>query len=305
MIKRTLAILISIGLLAWLAHSGDWHGVAVRLSHIPTTTLLLVVAGLASSYLFRAARIHDEFQDIADSHFWAIARITTAHNAAINVLPFRSGEAALPFLLQRSFGVPMTRALVSLLWLRLQDAFVVLLIAAWVWPGLPLWLRLPWTLGVLLAAWAIPAWARAQSAGSAAASGSAGKLARLRVALAHSSRGAWRSWGWTLANWSVKLAAQSLLLASLLGSGIGLAAAGVLGAELAAILPVQGVAGFGTYEAGVAAALAPHGQNLAASLQAALALHLIIIAVAVIAGAAGLALLPTGPAPHAETGKKP
>ena len=296
MIKRALALLISIALLAWLAHSGDWHGVWLHLARLPASTLLLVIAGLILSYLLRAARIHDEFRDVAGSRFWAIARITTAHNAAINVLPFRSGEAALPILLQREFGVPMTRALVSLLWLRLQDAFVVLLLAAWVWPGLPLALRIIWSLAVLFATWAIPAWARNHDSASVAAAGLAGKIAKLRVALAHSSRGALRSWGWTLGNWSIKLAAQSLLLSSMLASPISLASAGVLGAELASILPVQGVAGFGTYEAGVAAALAPHGLLVAASLQAALALHLVIIAVAVVAGAAGLVLLPTGTA---------
>lgn len=298
MIKRILAILISVALLVWLAHSGDWHGVWLRLSGIPTLTLLAVVAGLVASYLLRAARIHDEFRDVAASRFWAIARITTAHNAAINVLPFRSGEAALPILLQREFGVTMSRALVSLLWLRLQDAFVVLLLAAWVWPGLPLWLRILWSAVVLTATWAIPAWARGHDEASPMAAGLAGRIAKLRIALAQSSRGALRSWGWTLGNWTIKLSAQSLLLASLLASPIPLASAGVLGAELAAILPVQGVAGFGTYEAGVAAALAPHGLAVAASLQAALALHLVIIAVAVIAGAAGLALLPSGAAPQ-------
>jgi hypothetical protein len=295
-IKRALALLISIALLAWLAHSGDWRGVGTRLATLPLTPLLLALGGLFVSYGLRAARMRDEFRDIAGEHFWAMARVTTAHNAAINVLPFRSGEFALPILLQREFGVPMGRAMVSLLWLRMQDAFVVLLLAAWVWPGLPLWLRAIWSLGVLFAAWAVPAWARSHPETHPDVAGWRAKLAKTRVALAHSTRGAWRSWGWTLANWSVKLTAQAILLAALLGSTVEFSAAGVLGGELAAILPVQGVAGFGTYEAGVAAALAPHGFALPVGLQAALALHLVIIASAVVAGAAAFVLLPLGPA---------
>jgi len=295
-IKRAFALLISLALLVWLAHSGDWRGTGARLIALPPTPLLFALLGLFISYILRAARIYDEFRNITGGHFWAVARITTAHNAAINVLPFRSGEFALPILLQREFGVPMGRAMVSLLWLRMQDAFVVLFLAAWVWPNLPLWFRLAWSLAVLLGAWAVPAWARSHPDTHPATQGWRNKFARARVALAHSTRGAWRSWGWTLANWSVKLSAQAILLAALLGSTPELSAAGVLGGELAAILPVQGVAGFGTYEAGVAAALQPHGFVLSVSLQAALALHLVIIASAVIAGAAGFVLLPVGPA---------
>lgn len=294
--KRAAAILISIALLAWLVASGQWRGVGPRLLALPPGLTLLAVGGFAVSYLLRAARMHDEFRDAAGPHFWAMTRITLAHNAANNVMPFRSGEIALPLLLQREFGVPMGRAVMSLLWLRLQDAFVVLLLAAWTLPHLSLPLRAAWSLAVLVAAWAVPAWARSHPAIAPEQTGWRAKFAKLRVALAHSTRGAWRSWGWTVANWTVKLSAQSVLLAALLDVSARRASAGVLGGELAAILPVQGVAGFGTYEAGVASALLPHGIALTAGLQTALVLHLVIIASAVVAGAAGFALLPAGPA---------
>jgi hypothetical protein len=47
------------------------------------------------------------------------------HNAMMNVVPFRGGEAAFPLLLRQSFGIPLPRAIASLFWFRLQDAFVV------------------------------------------------------------------------------------------------------------------------------------------------------------------------------------
>lgn len=303
--KRLLALAISLALLGWLAHTGDWRMVGARLGAIPPGSLAQALAGFLLSYLLRAARMRDEFSDVARGHFWAMARVTTAHNAAINVVPFRGGEIALPVLLQKEFGIPMARALVSLLWLRMQDAFVVLLLAALIWPGLDLSLRVLWSLGVLLGAWAVPAWARAHQRDAAEAAGWRGKLAKVRIALAHSTRGAVRSWAWTLANWLVKLVAQTLLLSALLGRSDWLASAGVLGGELAAILPIQGVAGFGTYEAGVAAALTPHGITLASALQAALALHLVVIAAAVSAGALAYAALPTGPRPVKPNGITP
>src|SRR5574337_742587 len=110
------------------------------------------------------------------------------------------------------------------------------------------------------------------------------KLGRVRDAFADSTRHARFGWLWTAANWSVKLAAQAWLLAALLPASLASAAAGALGAELASILPVQGVAGFGTYEAGAAAALLPAGIALARGLRAALALHLFVIASALSVG---------------------
>jgi hypothetical protein len=98
------------------------------------------------------------------------------------------------------------------------------------------------------------------------------------VALAESARHARIGWLWTLANWSIKLAVQAWLLAQILSAPLAAAGAGALGAELAAILPIQGVAGFGSYEAGAAAAMLAQGINFTDGLQAALMLHLCILA---------------------------
>ncbi len=125
----------------------------------------------------------------------------------------------------------------------------------------------------------------------------------MRDAFAESTRHARFGWLWTVANWTVKLAAQAGLLSALIPAAVNVGAAGALGAELAAILPVQGVAGFGTYEAGAAAAMLPSGVALAAGLQVALALHLFVIACSVTSGAiawlfpAASALETTGTAP--------
>lgn len=267
-----------------------------RLGALPLPLLLMVLGGLAVSYLMRAVRLYGEFSDVAHGQFAAMVRIALTHNAMVNLVPLRGGEVALPMLLHRQFAVPVQRAIISLLWLRLQDAFVVLVIAAWLWPQLPLALRLAWTLVVVVAAIAIPAWARAHPLASAQErrDGWRQMLARLRVTLAHSTRGGGSAWAWTVGNWLVKLIAQSLLLAALLDASLGIAGAGVLGAELAAMLPLQGVASIGTYEAGVAIALAPLGILPSAALQAALALHLVIIGAAVAAGAVGMAVLPAG-----------
>lgn len=283
-LKRLLAITVSAGLLIWLMADDRWRGLGEVLQRLSAPTLALSATGFAMSYLLRALRIYDEFRVQAGGRFGTCLRITLIHNAMINVVPFRGGEAAFPLLLRQNFGVPLPRAIASLFWLRLQDAFVVMALAAAVWPGLHPALKAIAVAGVLLMAWWLPRWARAPHAW-ADSSGITAKFAKVRDAFAESTKHARYGWVWTIANWSVKLAAQAWLLSALIPASLDVGAAGALGAELAAILPVQGVAGFGTYEAGAAAALLPSGVPLQAGLQVALALHLFVIACAVTSGA--------------------
>ncbi|RVA17913.1 UPF0104 family protein, partial [Mesorhizobium sp. M7A.F.Ca.CA.002.05.1.1] len=111
------------------------------------------------------------------------------------------------------------------------------------------------------------------------------KLGRLRDVFTEATGRSRYGWWWTIANWSLKLTVQGWLLAMLLGTSFSTAFPGVVGAEGAAILPVQGVAGFGTYEAGAAAALLTSGIAMKSGLQAALALHLFIFCSAIATGA--------------------
>lgn len=297
LLKRLIALAASAALIVWLLQGQHWQGMATRVAQLPLSTLLLAVAGFGLSYLLRAARVFDEFRHLGPVRFAGILRLTIFHSVAINILPFRSGEAAFPILLNRWFGVPTTRAIAALFWLRLQDACVVLALAMLVWPGLPLWLRALGALGVALGAWAVPVWARRHPEALPDHGRLAGLMAKLRAALAESTRRSLRSWGWTVANWAIKLLAQSAMLAALLAAPLLTGAAGAMGVELAAVLPIQGVAGFGTYEAGGAALMVGHGITLADGLQAALVLHLFVISCALGAGALALALLPE-PAPE-------
>lgn len=291
-IKRGAGLLITLGLLAWVLAGARWQELGQALDLISTADLALAIAAFAASYLLRAARVHDEFSAETGAGFAAFLRLTLLHNASINILPFRSGEAAFPLLLNRWFGIASTRAIVALLWLRIQDAFVVLALAAFVWPDLHPALRALWIALVVFAAWAIPVWALRHPEIESRAGKFAASVHKIRAALAESTRHAGRGWLWTLANWSVKLAAQAWLLGALLSTAALTGLAGALGVELAAILPIQGVAGFGTYEAGGAALLAPHGIPFAAGLNAALALHLFVIASALIAGGLAALFLP-------------
>lgn len=304
-VLRGVAIVISIALLAWLVADARWQGVAARLARIDGGALLGVALLFAASYAMRGARIHGEFRDEirasgADGGsrtdlrtYLRILRLTLVHNALVNVLPFRGGEVAFPVLLARWFGIGSGRAIVSLLWLRAQDATVVLALAALVWPGLP-W---PWRLLVLAVivagAGALPYWTRRHRANAVTDAEGASKVDRVRALLERSTRRNASGWLWTVGNWSVKLVAETWLVALALDSADGASAAlGAIGAELAAILPIQGVAGFGTFEAGGAALMRTQGVTLAAGLEAVLVLHAVVLALALAAGALAAAFLP-------------
>ncbi|MCB1960309.1 MAG: flippase-like domain-containing protein [Rhodocyclaceae bacterium] len=281
--KRALAVALSLALLAWFVAGGQWRALGAALDALPPVALALTALGFALSYALRALRVWDEFHHDAAGRFGVCLRIVLIHNMMVNIVPFRGGEAAFPILLGRHFDTPLGRAVASLFWFRLQDAFVVMALALMVWPALPTALRVVGVIGVVALALALPRWARRKHDWHDGGTWQA-RLAKVRDAFAESTRHARLGWLWTIANWSVKLAAQAFLLAVVLDSAPGIGAAGALGAELAAILPIQGVAGFGTYEAGAAAALLPHGIALDTGLQAALALHLFVIACSTLAG---------------------
>ncbi len=283
MIKRIIALLATIGLIAWLIISGQWTTLGHALARLEAGPVALAACGFALSYLLRALRVWDEFRHEGAGRFGACLRIVLIHNAMVNIVPFRGGEAAFPILLGRLFGTPLGRAVASLFWFRLQDAFVVFALAILVWPGLPTPLRIVGIALLVVTAFALPRWARRAHDWHAGGRWQA-RLGKVRDAFAASTQHARFGWLWTIANWSVKLAAQAWLLATVLGSTLAVGAAGALGAELAAILPIQGVAGFGTYEAGAAAAMLPHGIALETGLQAALVLHLFVITCACSAG---------------------
>jgi hypothetical protein len=170
-------------------------------------------------------------------------------------MPLRAGELGYPLLVQQTFGANWRDALRSLLWLRFQDVVVLGVLAALLWPGLPALgrvlvlcaLALPFVLPKRVWRWVLSRrfWLVAQ-------------LRRLMH-----RRGSPAGWWLSAGNWVLKISVVGALLHILLpvpvtgsasGSGswgLGQALSAALGGELAALIPVQGPAGLGTYEAGV------------------------------------------------------
>ena len=315
---------VGLALLAWLLSHTPLSEVREAIARPSALTWALTLGGLLLSYGLRAARLQVVLA--LDDHTRAprrwlglrtdALRVILMHNAAVNLLPMRAGELSFPWLASRELNLPLPRAVACLLWMRVQDLIVLIALGVLLWPGVPLLWR-----GVALAAmvlgWWVVSWGMRRWYGhhpepqaNPSAPASAGKVAqvlyRLRHALLEPAHHRPMAWLLTLANWSVKLAAGACLLSAITGSNWGTAWAGALGGELAAVVPLQGPAGFGTYEAGVwagmAAHLSAHSPALALAVSAALALHVCFLLCAVFAGALAwlLSHLPSARSPQSE-----
>jgi uncharacterized membrane protein YbhN (UPF0104 family) len=99
-----------------------------------------------------------------------------------------------------------------------------------------------------------------------------------------------RIWLWTALSWSLKLLAYSAVVLHFTELDHWQALFGAIGAELSSVLPVHGVAGSGSYELAMAAALLPLGIDMTTVLKGAVNLHLYLLGVTLLLGLAALLL---------------
>ena len=308
-----LAWLLGLGVLGWMLQHVPLSAARQALERPDASTWAWTLSGLLMSYGLRGARLQvvlDLDNHQASPRRWLglrtdALRVILMHNAAVNLLPMRAGELSFPWLASRELGYPVARAVACLLWMRLQDLTVLIVLGILLWPDL-MW---PWRLVglvVIVAGWLsllaiLRAWDRRHPNDHLVPAGLLARwLNKLRHALLESAHHRLAAWVLTFSNWVVKLAAGAILLASIANTDLLIAWGGALGGELAAIVPLQGPAGFGTYEAGVWAGMATHvgasAAMLAQAIPAAIALHLCFLMCAVIAGLVALMLTRLKPA---------
>ena len=268
------SIAAGVALLAVLVAFTPWRLLAERVATVPWPGWVGATLGMSATYALRAGRLRAEW-------LWKLRtlglgyreclQITLLHNAAINILPMRSGEASYSFLLHRRWGVGLGDATASLLWLRLQDMMVLGVLGIAILVPAPL----PWRIGFArrgdrgrghAAAGAGAPRPRACALGARA--GARGRVRApprkawhlvAKVAAAfRAARGGAAAWGFAIANWVLKLGIVGVLLASLANLPLGAGFCGALGGELAGVIPLQAPAGVGTYEAGVALGTRAH-----------------------------------------------
>ncbi len=249
-IRLLAGLLIAATLFWWVEQRLGWARLLQPWQTFPLPSLLVILLLTALAYGLRACRFYLLMKEKTGGQFTDFLRINIWHTTAINWLPMRLGEALFPWLMRRYFNHPVLHSSGSLLWIRLLDLFALFWLAALTWAAFhaPVWL-LPVAASLLLIplGWWLHQHLQARLQHSIHRPGR--WLYQLLAGFPDAPILYFRLSGLTLAAWAVKLAA--FLLAAMQLSGLPVLALlpGVVAAELASALPVQGLAGFGTYEA--------------------------------------------------------
>lgn len=323
-LKKIVGIALFLGFIGFVEHYWGWAHLLAPWKTLPVGQVFAAVGLAFVSYWTRAMRLYDYFRPprmavasgiLPETHdsreaedkasrktqrgFRLCFKITLQHNLLNNLLPMRTGEISFPVLMKRYYAVPMTRSIPALLWFRLLDLHTLgacallagLGIVGDAVPGLigGSILLLIWMLLPLLLFWGHSQWQRALEKKTAP-----GKLHSLLQktlsSLPQSRSDFWRAWAWTVITWAVKLAVFAWVLLLFIDIAPTAALMGVIGGDLTSVLPIHGVAGMGTYEAGVIAGLLPYGITPQHALPAAVNLHLFLLASTLIGGAVSLLL---------------
>lgn len=288
--------LILLGFVAFVQWYIGWPTLLRPWTHLSAKAVVVAAALMMSSYGVRAVRLYDYFRPETAGRFVLAVKLTLQHNLWNNLLPMRSGEASFPLLMRRYFDIPLGRSLPALLWFRVLDVHTLAASAVAALGGL--WLN--GVLAVILTAlWMTLPWAayRLATRGAGdrvpATAGPVTHLLRhLTASLPPSRRAFCRAWAWTLVNWAVKFTALVWLLRQFLSTPLAAAVLGVIAGDATSVLPIHGVAGAGTYEAGIVAGMAASGAAFpaAAALGAAVNVHLFILGAAAIGGGLSVVL---------------
>ncbi len=305
--RLQLSILVFVGLIAGVQYWFGWESVLAPWQQLPVERIAVAVLLVLLSYVVRTLRVVGFFAVELRGRFPSALKLMLMNNLWNTLLP-TFGELSFPILMRRYFIISPTRSLPALLWFRLLDLYVIFLLAL-----VSLMLnRGSWWLAasvIALLTLAIPLIYRGlpRSIGYVERKFKGAlkqRISEVRKALPTS----WRlllltSW-WTLANWAVKLVVFAWIIQQFVAINLGQALLGAIGGELTTILPVYSIAGVGTYEAGVVAALVPADIGYQEAIKTAVNLHLFFLSCTLLSGFLSY-LLPQGELPGLPSGRSP
>lgn len=290
-VKWSLGGVLLLALAWWIDRTIGWRALLAPWRELSWQHLSVLVGLVALSYLTRAARLFDLYRVRLPAPFMLYLRINVLHTTVLNLMPMRSGETAFPLLMKHHLGERYRDSLANLLWLRVADLWILLWVGlvAFALDGRPL-LWLPVLLAALMPLTMHPLRRRIMRAG---ASNRLVKFAGFLVGgLPDRFVVYLRLLGWTLATWSLKLAAFVSVAAHFAEAPAIALVPGVIAAEISSALPVHGIAGFGSYELAMVLGSSASSLDVDTLLMAAVNLHLFVLACTLVFGAVAL-LIPT------------
>ncbi|HAK53616.1 MAG TPA: hypothetical protein DCM54_17195 [Gammaproteobacteria bacterium] len=276
-IAIALVVIVQI-VIGWTSVLAPWMTIPIRDLLLPTTLVLF-------SYLLRSLRITDWF----NVPIGPATRIMLQHNLWNNLMPMRTGELSFPVLLKRHLDIEPTRSLVALAWFRVLDLLCLLtiLLSAYGWL-----LGHPWLFGLLMAGLVmfLPLTHFIVTRTLPSLIGQESKLQVIVDALQMEQIKLWRCLLWSLTNWGVKLLAFALVFSLFAQVDLVTSLIASIGGELTSVLPIHGVGGAGTYEAGIVGLSLTVNMDYEPSLAAGVNLHLFLLSITLFTGLCSILL---------------
>jgi uncharacterized membrane protein YbhN (UPF0104 family) len=287
-----MKLLVATALLVatiWVAASVlDLTAVVSAIIALPAQTAVVIFLLGAVSWLLRGLRTWLLFEQLP---LMEALGMSFVHNTANNLAPMRLGELALPMLARWLGNVEFSVGLTSLLWIRLLDlisligisvcivflptvgTIMLALLAALVFlTPLLIAIIIPKTQHIRLPQ--ILEQARAQL-----------------INEAQNGKRLHRMWRLTILAWLSKIMGMGVLLATLSGIPMTDVITTILGAELSSILPIHGLAGAGSYEAGGIIGSTLMGLSPVLALEMTIQLHIYVLSLTAVFGILGVLLL--------------
>ena len=287
-----MKLLVATALLVatiWVAASVlDLRVVVSAIIALPAQTAVVIFLLGAVSWLLRGLRTWLLFEQLP---LMEALGMSFVHNTANNLAPMRLGELALPMLARWLGNVEFSVGLTSLLWIRLLDlisligisvcivflptvgTIMLALLAALVFlTPLLIAIIIPKTQHIRLPQ--ILEQARAQL-----------------IYEAQNGKRLHRMWRLTILAWLSKIMGMGVLLATLSGIPMTDVITTILGAELSSILPIHGLAGAGSYEAGGIIGSTLMGLSPVLALEMTIQLHIYVLSLTAVFGILGVLLL--------------
>ncbi len=292
---KMFAGLLIAGLFIWgVEYAIGWGVLLAPWREMSWSSMGVAVLLLFLSYTLRAVRLYDYFRVAMAGRFSLALKLVLQHNLFNNYLPMRAGEISFPVLAQRYFNIAALQSVPVLFWFRLLDLHTLGLFAL---AGLGFGLLSPSLAGVAIVLWlCLPplsyfARRRLQHWCAQRRQQRLHKvLHKVLASLPQSRAEFWRSWGWTVLNWAVKIGVFCWVLLAFVSLPLPTALMAVIAGDLTSVLPIHGVAGMGTYEAGVVAGAAMSGVAVEKVLVGAVNLHLFVLGVCLLGGGVSLLL---------------
>ena len=284
-IVATLLLIATI----WVASSVlDLAAVVTAIVSLPAQTALVIFLLGAISWLLRGLRTWILFEQLPLTEALGMSFV---HNTANNLAPMRLGELALPMLARWLGNVEFSVGMTSLIWNRLLDLISLVGISVCI-------VFLPTAGTIMLALLAALIFLTPLLIAIVVPKTQHIRLPQIleqaRSQLmyeAQNGKRLHRMWRLTILAWLSKIMGMGVLLATLSGIPMTDVITTILGAELSSILPIHGLAGAGSYEAGGIIGSTFMGLSPVLALEMTIQLHIYVLSLTAVFGILGVLLL--------------